>query len=394
MRKLDDWLSVYMETLENTEPPRNYHLWTAISTLAAAVQRKCSISMGHLTFYPNMYIILVGPPGKTRKGTAMDIGETFIRSLEVPISSDSMTRAALIEALEESGRTFQDEGDNPVTHSSLTIISPEFTVFLGHENVTLLDNLTDWYDCRNFENRTKTAGTNIIPNVWMNILGATTPEMLRLALPQHLISGGFASRVIFVYEDKKYRTVPFPYFSDKEKKNLEYLSEDLAHINTLNGRFKVTEEFIESYSAWYYELGKNPPFKDPVFDGYLGRRQVHLIKLSMLCSISRGDSLELTQNDFIRADTFLRNAETNMPKAFLGVGRSSNAEVIAKLMEAIAIKREVTFGELMNMFYLDTDQHTLQRMIETLEVMKFCKYTRAANTEAGKIRYTRDENTN
>lgn len=391
-RKLDDWLSTYMTAVANTEPPRNYHLWTAISCLAGAVQRKCMINIGTLTFYPNMYIILVGPPGKTRKGTAMNIGERFLLNLGVPISGDAITREALVEALEESRATFTTKDGDKVPHSSLSVISPEFTVFLGHENITLLDNLTDWYDCRErFEYRTKTQGVNIVPNVWFNILGATTPEMLRMALPQHLISGGFASRVIFIYEDRKFQSVPFPFLSEEERELMKLLAEDLAHINTINGNFTVTEEFLQDYSTWYKELEANPPFTDPIFDGYLGRRQVHLIKLSMLCSLSRSDSLELTHDDFTRADIFLRGAEIGMPKAFLGVGRSSNADTIAKLMVEISEKKETTFGELMKKFYLDTDQQTLEKMLQTLEVMKFCTFKRGLNMDKAEVRLI-DEN--
>ena len=70
MRLLDDWITRYLELNDNSEPPICYHLWTAIVTIAACMQRKCYLDWGMTAIYPNFYAILVGPPGG-RKGTAM-----------------------------------------------------------------------------------------------------------------------------------------------------------------------------------------------------------------------------------------------------------------------------------------------------------------------------------
>jgi hypothetical protein len=377
-----------MEVQENTEPPRNYHLWTALSTLASALQRKCWLDWGGgLTFYPNMFIVLIGPPGKTRKGTALAVGETLMHSLEMPLSAEALTREALIESLEEAQASFIDESTGVATnHCSLTVLSPELTVFLGHQNLVLMDNLTDWFDCKQkFTYRTKRSGTNVVNGVWVNLLGATTPSMLRAALPMDMIGGGFASRVVFVYEDRKYKLCPIPFYSKEQKQGFDMVKQDLAHIHTLQGQFKVTEEFLNKWVEFYTEQENNPPFKDPHFDGYMSRRQVHVLKLSMLCSVSRSSSLIISEKDLARAITFIESVEINMPRVFSGVGRNENADIIAQLMYTIGDKKKMSFGELMELYWHEVDARTLENMIETLQAMKFCVFKRNQNLEKAQI---------
>src|SRR4030066_746896 len=81
-RCLGDWISGFMQYTENSEPPTLFKKWTAISCIAAALQRKVRVEWGTaLTFYPNFYVVLVGPSA-TGKGTAMNPGLGILN--EVP----------------------------------------------------------------------------------------------------------------------------------------------------------------------------------------------------------------------------------------------------------------------------------------------------------------------
>ena len=96
MRRLvPDWLDGYMEYTDNTEPPYLYRMWVGLSTLAAAMERKCCVEMGFLRFYPNMYVVLVGPSGRCRKGVAMTPGLLLLEELGLDnrIIADSITMA-------------------------------------------------------------------------------------------------------------------------------------------------------------------------------------------------------------------------------------------------------------------------------------------------------------
>ena len=80
-RLVPDWIESYLEATDNTEPPILYRTWTAVSVIAAVLQRKVFLEW-HTRIFPNMYIVLVGPPGRCRKGTAMVPVQKMLRILE------------------------------------------------------------------------------------------------------------------------------------------------------------------------------------------------------------------------------------------------------------------------------------------------------------------------
>ena len=94
-----------------------------------------------------------------------------------------------------------------MNHCSMTIFSKELTVFIGYKNSQFLADLTDLYDCADiWAYRTKNSGEYEVTGAWLNLLAATTPEQIQAALPAEAIGGGFASRVLFIYADKRGRT--------------------------------------------------------------------------------------------------------------------------------------------------------------------------------------------
>lgn len=340
-RIVSDWIDSYMEFTKNSEPPETYKKWTAISLIASVLQRKVYLEWGPITFYPNMYIVLVGPSGKCRKGTAMGVGGKFLRKIGIPLAAEATTREALIRSLAEAGEDggFSVDGEGEVyDHASLTIFSPELTVFLGYNNLQLISDLTDWYDCRDeWEYRTKNSGTDTIKGVYVNLLGATTPDLVRSALPQDAVGGGLSSRMIFVSEWEKSQVVPFPFLTDDDLALYDKLEHDLEEIYYLRGDFGITEEFKRLYASWYRDSEKNPPFKDnPKFEGYINRRANHVLKLCMILSASESSDMVIKSSHFERAVDTLEEVEKKMPSVFFGHGTAENADLTGRVLQTIS----------------------------------------------------------
>lgn len=371
-RNLENWLDGFMAMVENSEPPDSYKKWIAISCVAACMQRKVYLNWGYVTFYPNMYIVLVGPPGRCRKGTAMGPGYHFLRELGIKMAAESITREALIREL----KTANASQTNPETgeiflHSSLTIYSPELTVFLGYNNLALMSDLTDWYDCRDrWTYRTKNMGTDDIVGVWVNLIGATTPDLIQSSMPLDAIGGGLTSRMIFIYEDKKGKIVPDPFIDPAIAELRVKLLQDLEQISLIQGEFRVTANFLERWVDWYTAQEHNPPFNDPRFAGYIERRPTHILKLCMIMNAMRHDGrMIITEKDFESALTLLREAEVKMPRTFGGVGESSSVRITNKVLEVLATVKVITREDLLNQFYHDADKFVLDKIIETLSGM-------------------------
>lgn len=373
-RLLGDWLEAYERYTYNSEPPTLFKKWIGISVIASALQRKCRLEWGTITFFPNLYIVLVAPSGKCRKGTAMGPGYKMIRDLGIKVAAESITREALIRELAGCEATHGDPTGKRISiHCSLTIFSQELTVFLGYNNATLMADLTDWYDCKeDWTYRTKNSGENVINGVWVNLIGATTPDLIQTTLPRDAIGGGLTSRIIFVFEDRKSKIVPAPFLSPEEEQLREKLKLDLEQINMLLGDFKITDKFLELWTSWYVAQEDNPPFKSNQFAGYFERRPNHIMKLSMIMNASRTSDMILTEVDLQRAIDLLNETERKMPRTFSGVGRNSMTDIVNKTMAKIGADKTVPFSELMQMFYHDANKEELEGVVNTLVSMEFC----------------------
>lgn len=391
-RKFPDWLEAYTKYTENSEPPRIFKIWVGISTIAAALQRKCYLKWDKLT-YPNLYIVLTAPSGKARKGSAMYPAEDLLRSLGVNLAAEAITREALIRELKESAVSGIDPRTNtPKIHCSITVFSKELTVFIGGQhNEQLLSDLTDWFDCaERWKYRTKTQGTDLITGVWVNLIGATTPALLQTMLPSTAIGGGLTSRMIFVYEDRKSKLVPRPQLTEDQIQMRKDLLDDLEQISMMEGEFSFSEEFLTFWDRWY--LNQNTPanLEDPRFSGYVERRPHHLLKLAMILCASRTDSMVIDELDVTIALGLLQETEKQMHFAFSGVGKSPIADVLTSVSATIARKGTTSIGELLRIHYYDADKDTMMKVVETLASMGFCKIAYTAKG-AVQITYSRED---
>lgn len=363
-RKLDDWITGYLDYTENTEPPELFKAWCAISGIAAALQRKCYTNLWSGKIYPNMYIVLVADAAG-RKGTAMRPIIHMMRETKIKLVASSITKEALCQELDKSKR-FIDPGTSLKMHSSLTVMSEELTVFLGQNNVQLISFLNDWYDCTEpWEYKTKGSGSNEIIGVWLNLLGASTPAFLRTALPADAIGGGLLSRIIFIYAmDRK--ILPLPEYTQEEETMKNLLLDDLEAIHMLKGQFVQTPEFREVFIPWYLKSEEKKKFSDhDCLLYYSGRRPTHLLKLCMIMSASRGNDMQLEVRDFNRALALLEVTEKRMPEVFSGRGKDKNAEMLEKVYRVIRLSGElgVKRSRILSTYKNDLNNWTLDNAI-------------------------------
>jgi hypothetical protein len=385
-RNLPDWISGFMLLSENSEPPVLYRKWTAISTIAAALQRKVKIELGlSLTIFPNFYIVLVGPSA-TGKGTAMRYAYDILKEIPgIKMAAQATSLQSLIRRMKENNLTDIDLNGKMTCHASMTIFSEEFTVFLGYHNRELMSALCDWYDCKDrWSYDTIKRDREEVVGVWVNILAGTTPDNIQSSFPMEAIGGGLTSRIIFVNEDKKSKLVIFPAATKQEVEIQQYLIRDLEQISLLSGSAHFTEGAMRFYYDWCVEANTNPPFQDKKFDGYNGRRRNHLNSLALVCSASRSNDLTITEDDMSRAATLLAEVEVKMGTVFKGIGRSDIASLISdaiSFLENSAVS-EVPLYLFARRFEGDTDKFTMDRVLNTLTSMNYIQVVHRPGTDA------------
>jgi len=377
-RNLPDWIDSFMELTDNSEPPILFRKWAGISAIAAALQRKVRVELGlSLTFYPNLYIVLVGPSA-TGKGTAMKFASDIIEQIPtIRLSAQATSLQALIRRMKETNLTDIDliTGEQQY-HSSLTIFSTEFTVFLGYHNQELIAALCEWYDCHSrWTYETIARKKEEIVGVWVNIFAGTTPDSLQSSLPLESIGGGLTSRIIFIVEERRGKLVIIPTKTQRELQLQQMLVNDLETISQLSGKMQYTDEFLETYSDWCVYADQHKPFHDRKFDGYCGRRRKHLLTLSMICCASHSDEMIMASADIERAIALLAEAEIRMGTVFKGMGRSGSSDLINEAIVFIVNSQvpDIPLWQFARNFEGDMDKVEMDRVLLTLESMNIIK---------------------
>lgn len=391
-RALKDWLSGFLEYTEHSEPPAEFRLWTGISTICAALERKCWIEwLPDKPWYPNMYILLVAPSG-VRKGTAMAPGEAVLKTAGVKIAPDAGSWQGMMQAVIESNDLFFSPSGEAISHSSLTFHADEFTVLTGQQDDEKIMILTTWYDCGDvsgkWEYRSLGQGKREVHGLWVNILGGTTPTQFSSALPASALDG-FTGRLVLVYADQEDKEVPFPFLSPRQEGLFEDLVHDLDEINQMSGPFTWTQDLMEIWGPWYLENKRRPPFSVPFMKPYIQRRPVHAMKVAMALSASRNNQMVVTGQDLEKAISMLETIEPKMPRAFGGYGSSTQSQIAAKIMDLVAKKQKIKESEILATFYADLEGwRQLDDILDSLSRINFLD--RHINGTASYVEYRTD----
>lgn len=337
-RHFDNWIQGYLDYAEYSEAPRHMHFWTAISTLAGVLRRRVWIDQAYFRWHPNFYIILVAPPGIVSKSTTAGIGMGLLKKVpDIRFGPDVVTWQALIGAFADSTMSFEYEGEFHAM-SALTIESSEFGNLLNPSDKEMVDLLVSLWDGKPgaFEKRTKGSGNDSVVNPWINLIACTTPAWIAGNFPEYMIGGGFTSRCLFVYADAKAKYVAYPglHVPTDLASTAEKLIEDLSHISTFAGEYRLTSEAVKWGEAWYenHYATKNPDLDDDRFGGYFARKQTHIHKLAMILSAAMSDKMVITHEHLALANTMVSDLEPDMAFVFSKIGKTEESLYVERLI--------------------------------------------------------------
>lgn len=391
-RELSNWLDYYLEYTSNTESPTSYHTWCGLSTVAGALQRKVYLRWGlGQVIYPNLYVVLIGPSGKTRKGVALGIAKDLLKQVPgVTVAPESSSgKQSTILVMKRAGLDFNDPSDGKIKrHCSITAFSEELSVFLGQGDIAYLSSLTDWYDSKDdWEYETVGRGKDSLKGVCLNLVGGTAPDWIQSMIPHEAVGGGFTSRVIFIVEERKGKIVPEPTMTERERALQGMLLNDLERISKLTGEITMHERAKDAYVQWYIAQSESrtPAVDDPRFAGYNERRATHIKKLMLVCCAARTDSLIIGEEDFHRALILLEKAEEKMGRTFGGFGKSRDSDVTETVKDYIEKVGITTRKQVLQRFYRDVDARTLSNIEDTLRQMGFMSVKLLPNDPNDKV---------
>jgi len=312
-----------------------------MAVLAATMGRHIFMDRGYYTIFPNLYVVLVAGSAKCRKSVSSHLGMEILGSITNPpmVFSQKITNEALIGALL----------DSKVDGKSCGIIyASELSVFMGGDAVGsgLIPTLTDLYDSPSrWCYHTKSRGVEVLENVSLCMLGASTMDWLRNSIPVDAVGGGFTSRVIFIYQDKPRKAILFPHKSEAMNALHKDLVSDLNHIRAQRGPMDLTLEARDLATKWYgQELGKS---HDSKLEGYFGRKHDTMFKLAMILSLAESDERWITPDNVKKALELLTSNEANLSGIMASVTSSEEGDKTDKVLAFIRKVGKITHTELM-----------------------------------------------
>jgi len=264
-------------------------------------------------------VVLVGPPG-AGKSAPLSYSEKILRQIDgVCIAPSSVTTASLIDTLQLSVRKVL----HPyfMQFNSLQVVASELQNFLPAYEASFMGILTKLYDCELYEERRRTGKVQHIriDNTQLSLLAGTTPSYLSTLLPEGAWDQGFTSRTIFIFSEKRHTRSNLFHDDEEDAQFYKELEDDVIYdlraIMNLNGQVIWSNEAKAAIHAWV--AGGEQVVPDHArLTHYNTRRVVHLLKLSLIASISRGNTMSVQPRDFEVALAWLLEAESFMPDIF------------------------------------------------------------------------------
>lgn len=365
MSFIDDYL-VYTDTVEC---PQIFQIWCAFSCLSAAAQRKVWMDMDLFRIVPNLYVTLIAPPGRCRKGVAMGIAKELVDSVEgIKTKSDSITKEAIFEAMEASVQRFElpEHKTGNFIHSSLTIYANEMSLLIKKGDKDFVAALNSLFDSQVvFKHTTKTRGENKIVNPYLNILGCTTPDWINANIHEDILEGGLSARTMLICTHTPKPANPEPKLSPEGKVAKLRLMKRLNQILLIGGKYVLHPDTRKFYNEWYIEhYDVEPP--NQKLTGYWHRKATHLLKLSMLNALANHDEPQIKLDDLKYALGLLDMSEPLFDDALKGVGRNVLSSHAQDIYEYIKMKEQIEQGVVLASFYHTLNEKEFVEIIATL----------------------------
>lgn len=394
-RNFPSFIDGFLEYSKNVGAPHKFLLWSAISGISAALERKTWLKYnGVQVIYPNTYIMLIADSGIAKKSTATRALTEILYELDdLRFMSTQLSAASLVEQLKDAGdaKTFEFEGIK-YKNSSLFAYSSEAKVTIGGKSGLegVQELLTDFYDCgdpniwsdkKGWSKKTVGGGSTTIYNPCLNLLACSTPAWLNEAIGKSGVEGGFASRVIFVTQkEREQKSVGWldeedcsHTVSDKTKK---LLVQDLIQINKIQGRYKTVSGWKETYNEMQVEVD-NMIDRGGDMKSYYSRKLWHCMKLAQILAADQSNELIVGPSHLIAAKELLETIEPDMYSAFSMRGENKLLVSLNLVWEIMRKKNEWRKQELTtatfrhaNSSQLDEHLRTLTQMGKVIAVMK------------------------
>lgn len=291
------------------ESPLEYLPWAALSALSCAVGRAAftfirNSKSNRDRLYPNMMVLLLGPPGQG-KTSAIFEARYLCELAGVQFFPDSLTPASFAQINQNRG------GSIAFMPSNIAMLWPPNSYI----SQSLKNSFMEGYDCNPYSRATASMGVESFKDICVNLLSASTPAKLSQIFSPTDWEDGLTSRFIFVSGSVSRL--------DSAGTRDEDLADSLVkRLKDLRrsplGEIPFTKEGLARLRSWRIASQKDQ-IPHPNLITYWSRRYVSVAKIALLHAIDSDES-EITLEHVNKAIQLLTATEKHLTQAFAASG--------------------------------------------------------------------------
>jgi hypothetical protein len=360
------WFREYRDLMRpTTEASDDYHLAASLVMAGLTIGRRAWVYHGARLF-GNLYAVLVGDTGRTRKSTAINRAAAFF-ALHNPGSEWSRS-LEMLDGLSSAEGLLDHMAANP----TLLVTEEEFTNIMhkGRQSATenLLPTLTRLWDARDSHSlRTRSNPIHVdLPT--LGLLSATTPQSLSDDVGERQLQSGFANRILFVYGYGKPRIANPPMFDhQKALVLLTRFRENIRALRQPTQQFTVTNRVERLWEPIYDHIYETD-YPTQAAAHMAQRIQDNIFKVALIHAVANGDEV-IDEQHFLPAKAFVMTAFANVSEHAATWGATDEAKLANAVLDALADSGPMTRAELFFRLGRRVGFPVLQRTLESGERM-------------------------
>lgn len=282
------WIGDYAELMTpTTEAPRGYHLGVGLTFVGAIIGRHISAKYGSDPLYPNLYTLLVGRSGRSRKDTAIKratrlltdpaLSGTRVINHGISIATDVGSSTALLSHL----------SDKPNTLLYIT----EFAKLMGNArrkgSESIIPTLIEAFDTPPVMHNLSMANRIEARYPYLSMLAATQPDILSGLMSDEDMHSGFANRFLFICGEATC-AIPDPPPVDRVRANALLFDLWDRRADYTEGQQVPISPDAEAYWRDWYVRDWNTPSMSHEEDAMRVRHAVLIVKIALIYTFCDG----------------------------------------------------------------------------------------------------------
>lgn len=336
-----NYIDTILSLTSDREAPESYYKWAGISTLCAVCRDNIYVPTRYGPVYPNMYILLVGPPA-TRKGHPCSLAYKLVSKVQnTKIVSGRTSIQALLPYLAE----MQTLDNGTILKGASVYINSEELRTLFVDDPQVIGLLTDLYNFRETwaHNLVRLGGIAPLERLCVTLLAASNVKLLREVFTSSAVEGGLLSRTVLIMEESKklHSSGIDSNINDAvEEKDLNINTTQLdSHLKLLAKKREALyweKEAIIEYDEWYMSYSKGVESKGASSrTGIDGRIHENVLKLIAVLTVADYNlSMRISKRIVEEAIDTIMPLMTNYEKFAMETGSSSDHTPAMMLLTA------------------------------------------------------------